>query len=326
VAVPLAACLYTLPLQLLHFGVVPIYALLANLLAAPLLTPLTLGAMALALLAVVLPPLLGLLLPPLAALAGLLLVVVRLVAGLPMAQWQLGRPSAALVLLLAAGMLALLLPGLGRRWRRLAPAAIALVAVLHLAALGADQLLLVHQGGRDLLLARHRGRAALVALQADGFSCHQARQLASGLGVARFDWVLLLDPLAPSPPACWQEQAGLVLASADGSLPIHPGQRLASAGLSAEPFASASRGLQLAVGRRRWLLLPDPQDLWSWQEEQVPLQADGVWLGFRPRARERRWLQAQAPPRVWISGEASGELPASWRASGGSGSLQQALG
>jgi competence protein ComEC len=326
VAVPLAACLYTLPLQLLHFGVVPIYALLANLLAAPLLTPLTLGAMALALLAVVLPPLLGLLLPPLAALAGLLLVVVRLVAGLPMAQWQLGRPSPALVLLLAAGMLALLLPGLGRRWRRLAPAAIALVAVLHLAALGADQLLLVHQGGRDLLLARHRGRAALVALQADGFSCHQARQLASGLGVARFDWVLLLDPLAPSPPACWQEQAGLVLASADGSLPIHPGQRLASAGLSAEPFASASRGLQLAVGRRRWLLLPDPQDLWSWQEEQVPLQADGVWLGFRPRARERRWLQAQAPPRVWISGEASGELPASWRASGGSGSLQQALG
>ena len=326
VAVPLAACLYTLPLQLLHFGVVPVYALLANLLAAPLLTPLTLGAMALALLAVVLPPLLGLLLPPLAALAGLLLVVVRLVAGLPMAQWQLGRPSAALVLLLAAGMLALLLPGVGRRWRRLAPAAIALVAVLHLAALGADQLLLVHQGGRDLLLARHRGRAALVALQADGFSCHQARQLGSGLGVARFDWVLLLDPLAPSPPACWQEQAGLVLASADGSLPLHPGQRLASAGLSAEPFASASRGLQLAVGRRRWLLLPDPQDLWSWQEGQVPLQADGVWLGFRPRARERRWLQAQAPPRVWISGEASGELPASWRASGGSGSLQQALG
>jgi uncharacterized protein YbdZ (MbtH family) len=29
---------------------------------------------------------------------------------------------------------------------------------------------------------------------------------------------------------------------------------------------------------------------------------------------------------VWISGEASGDFPAGWRASGGSGSLQQALG
>ncbi|MFM9102834.1 MAG: ComEC/Rec2 family competence protein [Cyanobium sp.] len=205
VAVPLAACLYTLPLQLLHFGVVPVYALLANLLAAPLLTPLTLGAMALALLAVVLPPLLGLLLPPLAALAGLLLLVVRLVAGLPMAQWQLqaaagagerlgaeartGQPLAGMDgqaavgggqhqarLLLPAGrwrggerieqqhpvearhpQAAAQLAGLvaaeaiGLQGHQRRPAAVAgqqqvaaaLVAVLHLAALGADQLLLV---------------------------------------------------------------------------------------------------------------------------------------------------------------------------------------
>jgi competence protein ComEC len=117
-----------------------------------------------------------------------------------------------------------------------------------------------------------------------------------------------------------------LLASADGSLPLHPGQRLASPGLSAEPFAAASRGLQLVVGGRRWLLLPDPQDLWTWQEEQLPLRADGVWLGFRPRARERRWLLEQAPAQVWVSGEASADFPSGWRASGGSGSLQQALG
>jgi competence protein ComEC len=326
VAVPLAACLYTLPLQLLHFGVVPAYALLANLLAAPLLTPLTLGAMVLALVSVLLPPLLALLLPPLAWLAGLLLLIVRLVAGLPMAQWQLGRPSPALVLLLATGLLALLLPDLGRRWRRLGPLAIALAACLHLGALQADQLLLVHQGGRDLLVARHRGRAALVALQADGYSCHQARQLATGLGVRRFDWALLLDPLAPDPPACWQQQAGLVLASADGSLPFQPGQRLASAGLGVEPIDPASRGMRLVVGRSRWLLLPDPQDLWAWHHDRQPLAADGVWLGFRPRAREQRWLLSYAPAQVWISGEGEAPWPARWRASGRSGSLQQALG
>ncbi|MEY4359769.1 MAG: hypothetical protein RLZZ631_1255, partial [Cyanobacteriota bacterium] len=57
-AVPVAASLWTIPLQLLHFGVLPIYAVPANLLAGPLLTPLTLGAMAMALVAVIAPPLL----------------------------------------------------------------------------------------------------------------------------------------------------------------------------------------------------------------------------------------------------------------------------
>ncbi len=54
-AVPLAAMAWTLPLQLLHFGSAPLYALVANLLAAPLLAPLTLSAMALALASLVLP-------------------------------------------------------------------------------------------------------------------------------------------------------------------------------------------------------------------------------------------------------------------------------
>ena len=65
---------------------------------------------------------------------------------------------------------------------------------------GADQLLLVHQGRLDLLVARHRGRAALVSGSADGFSCIQVGQLAKGLGVQRFDWALLLDPVAPEHP------------------------------------------------------------------------------------------------------------------------------
>ncbi|MCP9886656.1 ComEC/Rec2 family competence protein [Cyanobium sp. ATX 6A2] len=325
-AVPLAACLWTLPLQLLHFGVVPLYAIPANLLAAPLLTPLTLGAMLLALFTLLLPPLAALLLPPLAALAGVLLAIVGAVAALPMAQWQLGRPTPLLVTLLAAGLLGLQWPGLARRWRRLAPALVALACGLHLAMLQADQLLLVHQGHRDLLLARHRGRAALVALQADGFSCHQAGQLARGLGVARFDWTLLLDPLPPDPPDCWNGRSGLVLASADGSPPLLPGQRLQSPGLGAEAIAMASRGLWLEVGRRRWLLLPDRQDLWAWRDQPAAASPpDGLWLGFRPGPRERSWLAAEGPEQVWISGEALDGGPAGWRASGRSGSLQQSL-
>ena len=49
-SVPMAALLWTLPLQILHFGSVPLYSLVSNLITAPLLAPLTLAAMTLALL------------------------------------------------------------------------------------------------------------------------------------------------------------------------------------------------------------------------------------------------------------------------------------
>jgi len=329
-AVPLAACLWTLPLQLQHFGVVPGYALLANLLAAPLLTPLTLGAMLLALVGLVLPFLQTLLLPPLAWLAGLLLAISQTVAALPMAQWQLGRPAPLPLLVLTSGLLLLLLPALAGRWRRAAPALLVLAAVVHLAALRADQLLLVHQGSMDLLVARHRGRGAVVSVRADASSCHQARQLGAGLGISRFDWALLLDPLAADQPRCWQELAGLALGGSHGQLPFVPGQRLTSPGLSAEPIDTASRAVLLSLNRRRWLLLPDRQDLWNWRDRQADAGAtnrlDGIWLGFRPKRTEQDWLRRQGRAQIWISGAAQPRWPAQWRASGPSGSLQAAGG
>ena len=326
-AVPLAASLYTLPLQLLHFGVVPLYAVPANLVVAPLLTPLTLGAMALAGLAVLLPPLLPLATAPVAWLTNVLVAVVKLFAALPMAQWQLGRPAPGLVLLFTVALLALAWPALARRWRLLGAALFALVVAVQFSLLSADQLLLVHQGRLDLLVARHQGRAVLVSSSGDGFSCSQASQLARGLGVQRYDWALLLDPLAPEQPHCWQGQAGLVMASADGSLPFQPGQRLASPGLSAAPVAIESRAIQLQLGRWRWLLLPDRQALWAWRQPSVLRgRLDGVWLGFAPSARERRHLKELGAKRLWLSGTIPAGLPAAWAASGPSGYLQAALG
>ena len=326
-AVPLAASLYTLPLQLLHFGVVPLYAVPANLVVAPLLTPLTLGAMALACLAVILPPLLPLATAPVAWLTNVLVAVVKLFAALPMAQWQLGRPAPGLVLLFTVALLALVWPALARRWRLLGAALFALVVAVQFSLLSADQLLLVHQGRLDLLVARHQGRAVLVSSSGDGFSCSQASQLARGLGVQRYDWALLLDPLAPEQPHCWQGQAGLVMASADGSLPFQPGQRLASPGLSAAPVAIESRAIQLQLGRWRWLLLPDRQALWAWRQPSVLRgRLDGVWLGFAPSARERRHLKELGAKRLWLSGTIPAGLPAPWAASGPSGYLQAALG
>jgi competence protein ComEC len=118
-----------------------------------------------------------------------------------------------------------------------------------------------------------------------------------------------------------------VLASADGSLPFQPGQRLASPGLSAAPVAIESRAIQLQLGRWRWLLLPDRQALWAWRQPSVQRgRLDGVWLGFAPSARERRYLKELGAKRLWFSGTIPAGLPAAWAASGPSGYLQAALG
>ena len=326
-AVPLAATLWTLPLQLLHFGALPLYAVPANMLASPLLTPLTLGAMGLALVVLLAPPLLGLLLPPIDLLARLLLLLAKACAALPMAQWQTGRPLPVLVLLLALALAALVWPGLGPRWRRLGAALLAGVVAVHLGLLQADQLLLVHQGGgsgsgRDLLLARHHGRAALISTQADPFSCHQVGQLAGALGVARLDWALLLDPVAPADPQCWRRLAGLVLAYGEDTAPLLAGQRLASPGLAVQALTMDSHALDLQLGSRRWLLLPDRQALRAWQASGHP-SPGRIWLGFLPAARQRPHLFQPVPEQVWLSGAPPRQqpLPAHWHASGSSGSL-----
>jgi competence protein ComEC len=57
IAVPLAAMLWTLPLQLFVFGLFPIYSLVVNVLSAPLLTVLTLGSFVSATIAALIPPL-----------------------------------------------------------------------------------------------------------------------------------------------------------------------------------------------------------------------------------------------------------------------------
>ncbi|MFM7314043.1 MAG: ComEC/Rec2 family competence protein, partial [Cyanobium sp.] len=305
IAVPLAASLWTLPLQLLHFGALTLYAVPANLLAAPLLTPLTLGAMAMAVAAVLLPPLL----PPLAwavvPLTRLFIGLAHTTAGLPLAQVQVGAMPVGLVGLLSLALLPWLLPltcltaGRRRLLRAAGGPLLAVVIVLQLIRIGGDQLLVVHDGRRDLLLARHGGRGALISRRADGLSCSQGRQLAGAVGVQRYDWILLLDPVPAERPDCWRALTPTLLAQQDGSPPLQPGQRLASPGLSVTPLTADSQALGLQAGRRHWTLLPDRQAWWSWRRSGRGRHRNGrtLWLGFTPTAAERNRLPAPDGPR-----------------------------
>jgi competence protein ComEC len=290
---------------LLHFGALPLYAVPANLVVAPLLSPLTLGAMAMAVAAVTVTPLVTLLGWALVPLTRMFLWLAALFAGLPMAQWQLGRLPPLLVLVFGLGLLPWLLPEQprGRRWRSWGMAAMAAVMAVHLGLLHGDQLLLVHEAPRDWLVARHGGRAALITSAADGLSCSRARQLAVGLGIQRYDWALLLDPVAAEGPSCWQ---ALTPTLVEG---LQLGQRLTSPGLQVEPLAEDSQALVLQAGRLQWGLLPDRQAWWSWQR-QPRRGVDGLWLGFTPGRHERQALPALPANRLWLPAAGS---PSGWR-------------
>ena len=308
IAVPLAASFWTLPFQLLHFGSVPLYAVPANLLVAPLLTPLTLGAMAMAVAAVLLPALvhpLGWLLVPLAR---VFVAIAERMAGLPLAQWQVGKMTPLLVLVFSLGLVTWLIPlhritSARRRWLRFGGLLlISLMLSLHWLLQYGDQLLLVHEGERQWLLARHAGRAALVSRRADDLSCSRAGRLAAGLGVQRYDWVLLLDPVAATAPACWKKLTPTLLAQQDGSPALQPGQRLTSQGLTVTPLTQDSQALELQAGRLVWALLPDRQSWWSWRAGAHPTaksRLSGLWLGFPPTNAERSQLPKLRRDRLW---------------------------
>ena len=321
-AVPLAASLWTLPLQLLHFGVVPLWAVPANVLATPLLTPLTLGAMGAAVVGLVAPPLQALAMPPLSWLAQGLLAVAQGAAALPMAQWHSGRLPFWLVMLFSLGLLGWVLPR-SRGLRGWALALLVLSCALHLHQLRADAVVLVQDGPRTLLLARHRGRGALISTRGDAISCRHGQRLASGYGLSRYDWLVLLDAVSAPDPACWQRLAGVVVSETEGPPPLASERRLASAGLVARGLTDDSQALELSVGQARWLLLPNRQALWSWRQRGQPGPGN-VWLGFPPSSGERRLLAERGARRVWLSGaprRGSPPLTAGWQATGERGHL-----
>ncbi|QNI62115.1 competence protein ComEC [Synechococcus sp. TAK9802] len=286
-SIPVAALLWTLPLQLLHFGAMPLYALVANLLVAPLL------AMLSALLVLVGPTaVLPLMLWPVHQLAGLVITMASWISHWPGAQLLTGRPQMWVVALLVLGLLLWLLgAGPCRRCWSLISLATALL-VQGLVQLS-DGLVTVERFDRHWLLSRHRGRAALVSTHGDARSCRMAKKLAAVHGHGRLDWVLLLDPVATDVLACWQALAHRVEAPQQGQAPIAIGQVLRSDGLSVQRLQSRSGALVMRVGHQRWQLVPSPQALWALQQRQRseprPLITE-TWLGFKPSAPQRRWL------------------------------------
>ena len=252
-SIPLAALLWTLPLQLLHFGAVPLYALPSNLLAAPLLAPLTLAAMALAVMVLLPAALSTALLPwlmwPVQQLSGLLISLVHWISQWPGAQLFTGPVHPLLVLLLLLGLLPWLLP-VQQRWRGLSLLWLLLAVCLQVRVQLRDDLIRVEQWGRQWLVLRHRGRAAMLSSHGDDLSCRIATRLGHGLGHQRLDWIAVLDPVGIDQQVCWNALAHTLQVEQRGSFPLTPGQRLQSDGLSIGISDQRGRWLNVRFGTR----------------------------------------------------------------------------
>ena len=250
-SVPVAALLWTLPLQILHFGSVPLYSLVSNLIAAPLLAPLTLAAMTLALLILMLPTAIAsvvmpVLVWPVQQLALLLIALVGWMSGWPHAQLLTGHPQPWVVLLVVLALLPWALPSL-QRWRLRGCLLLLLATLMQASVQLSDEVVMVRQWGRQWLMARHQGRAALMSSHGDLLSCQLAQQLGHGYGHPRLDWVLVMDPVASDHSRCWTELAHTVRAEHQGEPPLLPGQRLQSPGLMLRPLGGQDRRWYLRV-------------------------------------------------------------------------------
>lgn len=111
-AVPIAAYLWTLPLQLYYFNVLSTYSIAVNLVVTPLVTVISLGGIATGLVAVVWPWLAGLLAWPLQFPAWLLMALVQWQVNLPGSSLAMGQISLAQML----GIYGLLLLGWLQPW------------------------------------------------------------------------------------------------------------------------------------------------------------------------------------------------------------------
>lgn len=99
IAVPLAAYVWTIPLQLFHFGVMPSYSILLNMVATPLVTVISLGGFVSAFGALIWPPLGSAISWPLALPIQILMGLVHFFNQLPGHRLELGKISAWQVVL-----------------------------------------------------------------------------------------------------------------------------------------------------------------------------------------------------------------------------------
>jgi competence protein ComEC len=129
-----------------------------------------------------------------------------------------------------------------------------------------------------------------------------------GLGIARLDWLVLLDPMVNDAKFCWQQLAGLVQ--------VLPQGVVRSEGLSFKSFPESPGAGLIEFGDKRWAIFPQPVSASSF----ILPKLDGIWLGRSPHEKE---LIPASAATIWISGSnyQKDNSPTHWQFTGERGWL-----
>lgn len=191
-AVPLAATLWTLPLQLYIFGVIPIYSLAVNILATPLISIISIGGIISAIAALI-SPIVG------SALAWLLLYPTRglisllqLFTNLPGNSYAVGK-IAIWQLLAVYGLIALVwfLPWWQKRWWFASAIAVSLVLLpVWQSQVTSFQVTVLEAGAEPVMVIQDRGKILLVSSGETSTAQFTTLPFLQQQGINRIDWAI----------------------------------------------------------------------------------------------------------------------------------------
>jgi competence protein ComEC len=258
IAVPFAAALWTMPLQLHEFGIVSPYSLPLNVVVTPLISILSLGGMASAIGALVWPPLGSALAWVLQFPAGWLIAIVQTTARLPGNLYAVGMISMGLVVALY-GLLTLI--GFHRWWQRRWWLALALgVGLVVVPAwqvrASSFQASVLAAGKTPLLLIQDAGRTALIAPQGEEQMLDAAtirftlQPFLDSQGINQVDWAI-----SPSPPQLSPSTGLPSPVPIQSRLAVTRGQAIPFGASQAQLLSAEPNIIRFAFHRRRWLWL-----------------------------------------------------------------------
>ncbi len=274
IAVPLAATLWTLPLQLYTFGVLPLYGLIANVITALLLSLLTIGGFVGSLAALIW-PLMG------SALAWLLywptqllMAIVQGISQLPGSSLALGSISLLQLLALYGCMIAVwLVPQCQKHWR-LASALGFLLIVIPLWQVQTQRFLVtVFDQTRTPMMVIQHPQGTIVLNSGDRLNASQSLvPFLQQEGINRIDWAI--DTVAaPSEQSGWtsllrkmpiQVLSRCIPQATAGEpqklqpkqqLEVNPQERLTLGPVEMVLWRAQPATLELQIGPQKWLLV-----------------------------------------------------------------------
>jgi competence protein ComEC len=280
IAVPIAAFIWTLPLQLYQFGVLSPYSIGVNILTAPIISLLSLGAMVNAMIAVMIPIVGSWTALALQPLTSALLTIVNAAHYLPGHSWAIGTIPLVMLLLLYGLLLAL---WWRPDWQRYGYwSGLAAVAMVWLPAAvwqgRLTQVTALATTDQPILVVQNRGRSGLINSGQEKTANLTIAPFLQQQGVKRLDWAIDLSKAPKSTAESALPTTGWPTIKRRFPITQHYHTELAQ--LPASQNLSIGQGIDR--GQTRWERLSDDPTMLTLQVDQ------SRWLllvGNRPNVR-----------------------------------------